>query len=171
MTQETADRLADLTARLERLEAERAILATLYRYGHAIDYGDEAAWLDCFTQEGAFDVQFVTGGEAFGRARGLGTPHARGVRFSGQGELARYVSSHSRAPAARHKHLLVEPQITLAPQGDTARARSYFARLDEAEGQRVIHAFGRYHDRLVLSADGVWRLQERICEIESMRTP
>ena len=43
--------------RLAALEAERAILRTLYRYGHSIDYGLEQEWVDCFTEDGVFDVR------------------------------------------------------------------------------------------------------------------
>jgi ketosteroid isomerase-like protein len=44
----------DVEARLELLEAERAITRTLHRYAHSIDYGDEEAWVDCFTEDGVF---------------------------------------------------------------------------------------------------------------------
>jgi 3-phenylpropionate/cinnamic acid dioxygenase small subunit len=47
----------DLEARIALLEDEQAILKNLYRYGHSIDYGDEEAWVDCFTEDGVFDVR------------------------------------------------------------------------------------------------------------------
>jgi hypothetical protein len=47
----------ELVRRLEALETERAILRTLYRYGHSIDYGLEQEWVDCFTEDGVFDVR------------------------------------------------------------------------------------------------------------------
>ena len=47
----------ELVRRLAALEAERAILRTLYRYGHSIDYGLEQEWVDCFTEDGVFDVR------------------------------------------------------------------------------------------------------------------
>jgi len=40
----------ELVRRLAALEAERAILRSLYRYGHSIDYGLEREWVDCFLQ-------------------------------------------------------------------------------------------------------------------------
>ena len=40
----------ELLRRLAALEAERAILRTLYRYGHSIDYGLEQEWVDCFIE-------------------------------------------------------------------------------------------------------------------------
>ena len=50
-------RSMSLEDRLARLEAEAAILRTLHRYGHAIDAGDEAAWVDLFTPDGEFQVR------------------------------------------------------------------------------------------------------------------
>jgi hypothetical protein len=47
----------ELVKRLAALEEERAILRTLYRYGHSIDYGLELEWVDCFTEDGVFDVR------------------------------------------------------------------------------------------------------------------
>ena len=48
----------ELEARLDTaLEAEREIVRTLHRYAHSIDYGDEAAWLDRFTEDGVFDIR------------------------------------------------------------------------------------------------------------------
>src|ERR1700677_4780943 len=40
-----------LEERLARLEDERAILHTLYTYGHGIDYDLEEEFLDCWTED------------------------------------------------------------------------------------------------------------------------
>ena len=55
--------LDELTRRLAALEAERGVLATLYKYGHALDYGAEADWVDCFAAAAHYEV----------RERGAGT--------------------------------------------------------------------------------------------------
>ena len=44
--------LADVLRRLELIEAEREIVRTIYQFGHTIDYGLEAEWLDCFLPDG-----------------------------------------------------------------------------------------------------------------------
>ncbi|MCU1457885.1 MAG: hypothetical protein JWL73_1977, partial [Actinomycetia bacterium] len=49
MTERQSDAVLDLEARVARLEAERDILDLLSRYGHAIDYGLEHEWVDCFS--------------------------------------------------------------------------------------------------------------------------
>ncbi len=148
--------LDELTRRLAALEAERGVLATLYRYGHALDYGAEADWVDCFAAAAHYEV----------RERGAGTTDS--VRsYDGRDELAAFAAGHTRAPERFHKHLVADPLI--AVDGDRAVVTSYFLRLDDVGGERVVYAFGRYHDELVRCADGRWRLAVRIAEVESRR--
>ena len=145
---------AEVAADVALLMAERAVLGTLYRYGHSIDYGLEQDWLDCFTADGAFDVRYR-----------VGTRPSR--RFEGRDALATFVAAHSRAPQRWHKHLLFEPMVEV--DGDRASARSYFARLDASDdGTPFVRAFGRYLDELVRGPDGEWRFAERIAEVEAV---
>ena len=145
---------AEVAADVALLMAERAVLATLYRYGHSIDYGLEQDWLDCFAPAGAFDVRYR-----------VGVKPSR--RFEGRDALAGFLAAHSRAPDRWHKHLLFEPVITV--DGDRATARSYFARLDaDANGAPFVRAFGRYLDELVKGSDGRWRFAERVAEVEAV---
>jgi hypothetical protein len=146
----------DLASRLQLLEDERGIRATLYRYGHSIDYGLEEEWVDCFLPDGRYVLRYPTGAPA-GR-----TPRV----FQGRGEIAGFVAAHSRAPQRYHKHLLVEPVIAI--DGDRATVSSYFVRVDAEGTQRVILAFGRYLDTMLRCADGLWRFAERIAEVESI---
>ena len=133
---------------------ERAILRVLYSYCHAIDYGEEARWLALFTADGIFHVDMP---------RGLPPIHC-----AGQKELAAFISAHPRAPAALHKHLLLNPLIEL--QGDEARVASYFQMLLDIDGTPATYCFGRYLDRLVRSESGLWRFRERVAQVQSMRT-
>ena len=145
---------ADLRARVALLMAERAVLDTLYRYGHSIDYGLEEEWLDCFAADGAFDVRYRVGAKP-------------SRRYEGRSELAGFIAAHSRAPNHWHKHLLYEPLVTV--DGDRATARSYFARLDaDGNGTPSVRAFGRYLDELVRGSDGRWRFVERVAEVEAV---
>ncbi len=148
--------LDGLARRLRRLEDERGVLATLHRYGHALDYGAEADWVDCFTSDARYEV----------RERGHGT--AGGVRaYVGRQELAAFAARHTRAPEHFHKHVVVDPVI--AVDGDRATADSYFLRLDHSGGERVVYAFGRYRDELARGEDGRWRFAVRVAEVESRR--
>jgi len=143
--------LSALQARLRALEEERNILRTLYRYGHTMDYGPGEEWVDCFTEDGVFAAPRREGG---------------GHRQEGRAALTAFMANHSRAPAKYHKHLLIEPRISI--NGNEARVESYFARLDETRGEPYLQSFGRYKDRLVKCPDGVWRFKERIAEVEAI---
>ena len=145
----------DLEARLELLEAERGVVRTLHRYAHAIDYGDEQGWVDCFTEDGVFDI----------RSR---HPHQPKRVVSGRAELTAFIAGHTRAPDLWHKHLLVEPVVEVTGV-DTATCRSYLVVVMEHADEPTLRVFGRYCDRLVRGDDGRWRFRERIAEIESMR--
>jgi hypothetical protein len=143
---------AKLAEQAEVIADERAILKLLYRYCHAIDYGDEARWLGLFTADGIFHVDMP---------RGLPAVHC-----AGQTQLAAFIAAHPRAPAALHKHLLLNPLIEL--DGDEATVASYFQLLLEIDGVPETYCFGRYLDRLVRSA-GSWQFKERVAQVQSMR--
>lgn len=138
----------DIEQRLRKLEDEKAILDTLYAYGHGIDYGLEDAWIDCWTEDAVLDWP----GRAFMR---------------GHAELRAGFRAHSHAPTMFHKHVVVAPLISI--QGDTATVQSMFARLDRYPDGPGIRAFGRYRDILVRCPDARWRFKERLPEIEAVR--
>ena len=143
-----------LAERLDRLEAERAIVATLYAYGHGLDYGDRDQFLGCFTPDATYVVAMRIGTE-------------RGFKFHGHRELTQYFDGHTHAPAALHKHVTTNPMIRV--DGDQATATSYFVRVDAgATGPAAIVASGRYLDELVRDATGRWRISSRRCEVENL---
>ena len=131
---------------------ERAILRVLYAYCHTIDYGDEAGWVGLFASDGIFHVELP---------RGLPPIHC-----AGQKELAAFVGAHPRAPAALHKHLLLNPLIEL--HGNEARVASYFQLLLDIDGDPETYCFGRYLDQLVRCEGGTWRFRKRVAQVQSM---
>jgi ketosteroid isomerase-like protein len=137
---------ATLEERLRSLEDERAILDRLYAYGHSIDYGDRDEWVDCWAED----------------AR-LHWPSDR--VFAGRDSIAGAFDAHTHAPAVFHKHLLIEPRVSV--DGDTARVSSYFMRMDNGPAGPIARSFGRYRDLLVRCDDGYWRFTERRTELES----
>jgi hypothetical protein len=138
-----------LEDRLARLEAEAAILRTLHRYGHAIDAGDEAAWVDLFSPDGEFQV------------RGPGVEYT----ISGRAELLRFIARHSRRPEAFHEHVVVQPVISVDGERATCVSRFFVIVMD---GERpVVRTFGTYRDSLLRGADGVWRFVVRRPEIDA----
>lgn len=160
--------LPNLLRRLSALEAEKNILRTLYRYGHTIDYGDRTGWLDCFTADAAFELKYQQADGRAPRTHGEGELTDKGFRYSGRKALTSFIETHTSAPQMWHKHLLIEPCITLDPDGRSAGVTSYFLRVDDRSGERIIMAFGRYIDSLVLEADDQWRFKHRTAEIESV---
>ncbi len=154
MTQD--DVLGAVTAlqrRVDHLEAELGIRELLHRYGAGLDLGDEEGWADCFTADGIWEID---------------GPGARQVlRLQGRDELRAWAATHTRAPAARHKHIVVDPLIAI--DGDGATSTSYFMRVDGFDDGPTVQSLGRYVDDLVRGADGRWRFARRRVECESTR--
>jgi hypothetical protein len=133
------------------LEEHGNILDGMYRYGHALDYGLNEEWVDCFMPDGVFDL----------RRRGQ---EAR--KIVGEQQLAQFVAAHTNAPLFWHKHLVIEPRVSI--EGDIAEVASYFVRIDRGrDGVNYVSSFGRYLDRLRRCSDGRWRFEHRIAESES----
>jgi ketosteroid isomerase-like protein len=147
-----SDEMDDILARLQLLEDERAILRTLYRYGHSIDAGQEADWVDCFTEDGRFF------------AHGRHTTHTA-LDVTGRPALQALIAEHTRRPYLYHQHGLIEPLISV--DGDHATCVSYLTVLMEHEGRPVQRVFGRYLDQLVRGSDGRWRFRVREAAIDS----
>jgi ketosteroid isomerase-like protein len=143
--------IRDLRERITALEARRDILDNFHRYGSALDYGDEEAWVACFTDDGLFEV----------------TGHPKHSTYRGRQALAGFAAQHTRAPDHIHKHCVFDVQVDIT--GEEALSMSYFARLDQMADGPVVHAFGRYHDVIVRGADGRWRFKHRRVEIEAIR--
>lgn len=180
------DRLAEIADRLQALEDEKAILSTLHRYAHCLDYGLEREWLDCFTDDAKFGSLQVTDAIAAEKSRAKVTPPPPGaagalgmspVERNGKAELAKWIATHTRPPERFHKHLVVDPRISA--QGDAADVVSYFVTIfdfahfgaDLWQMGAYIRAFGRYHDKLVRCPDGKWRFRERMIELEAFLGP
>ena len=155
--------LAEARARLDRLEAERDILGTLYAYSHHLDLGEDEQWAGCFTEDGAIDVHYLP---AYlpGARIAEGTRHATGIRHSGRRELLAFVAGHDHPPAHVFKHLLIEPRITV--DGDTGTGASYLVRVDDVLGVPRVTSFGRYVDRYRRVGPNEWRIAERVVELE-----
>ena len=131
-----------VSERLQALEDERAILRTLYQYGHAMDYGPDVDFVDCFTPDGVWDVRMRSSAAASFQCRGRGEIEAS---LAGQTAM--------RAPALYAKHFVMDPLFVV--NGDEASVQSYFLRVEPRDtGPTQIVASGRYLDHLVRCEDG-----------------
>ena len=148
-----------LAARLGKLEDERAVLNLLFRYPLAMDHGDDAEWLDLFTEDAVYDIHGGQVAVSLLEGRG-GTPHAKGVRFVGRAALARFIAGRNRAPGRETKHFFTQPIVELV--GDQARVESYYIAAADDQGQRDIYSVGRNLDWFVRCPDGKWRFSKRV---------
>ena len=157
--------LAVAANRLRALTDERAIAATMARYGHAIDLGHDDDWVACFVDDGEYDILY---GRFEPRRLALGRRHTGGVLHKGRRQLAAFVAGQSRPSAGIHKHLLFSPLS--AVEGDRATASSCFIRADMTSEGPEVQSFGTYRDRWRREAGSRWLIERREVAIDGMRS-
>jgi uncharacterized protein (TIGR02246 family) len=143
-----SDRLAELEARVQRIEDRDAIHALFMRYRQCLDEKDFSGYAALFADEGEF---VAAGASAKGR--------------SGIEELVDGMRGSLLTDAAGDDlHIVVNPEISV--EGDRATARStwiYIVRGDE--GEPTLCKVGHYEDELVRE-DGEWRFARRFAPID-----
>jgi len=144
--------LEQLLARVAGLEAESDIARTIQNYALAIDDGLDAEWVDCYTEDGVFEVR---------------TNDGLAIRVRGHAQLSAFITGHTKAPVRWHKHVTTSHRIEL--KGNTATAGSYIIRIDNDDDEvPKIWVFGRYIDELIRSVDGKWRFSRRTISLEGI---
>ncbi len=149
------DHIANLERRLEILETREAIRNTLIRYAHTLDYGPADDWVDCFTEDGVFDIRTMKGLPGFTE---------RPVLTKGAAALRRFATDHPCAPDEYRKHNVLAHDF-IEIDGDRAKVCSYFLIIHEMTGTGKIAYTGRYIDDMRRGPDGKWRFKLRIAEI------
>jgi hypothetical protein len=140
---------SDLEKRLQVLEDERAILDTLHRYPHCIDYtGRAAEFVDLFTDDGVFDIRHAP---------------PLGRKIVGRKALEQFIKGHRTPEAKYHQHGIINSLISF--KGNEAFVESYWLTLDRGVKGPSLGGCGRYKDHLVKQGSR-WKFKERIIEIE-----
>ena len=158
-----------LEQRVKAAEDREAILKTLYAYTYVVDFGhDVKEYTDLYTDDALF--QSVAAPNP-GRTWSLSPSVDEGSRTGpgavvGREALEKWIinewNMRERLLATGHYriHEAIAPDMTL--DGDHAYVHSYFQTTDNDAGRIYIVSIGLYKDELVRSADGRWRIKERL---------
>lgn len=135
------------------LLAEREINALIQRYCHCMDSGDEAGWVDCFTETAIFDVRNYKGEIV----------HIE----NGRDELARYIAGYPKPPDMR-RHLYSATLLDVDVGAGRATGESYWTLLASGpDGGARLTAFGRASDVFVKGERG-WRIDRRFAVADAV---
>ena len=142
--------LATTTIRLRLVEDERAVLATLYSYHHALGNHDREGWLNCFSSDAVLRATGPDGGQLY--------------ELIGQAALGQWYDRRAlKWPVGSEGHAYVNPRIRI--DGDRADASGFFITMSMGKGALVLRSTGEYSDRLVRCSDKAWRIIERRIKI------
>lgn len=135
------------------LFAEREINALIQRYCHCMDSGDEAGWVDCFTEDALFDVRNYKGEIV----------HIE----DGRAELATYIAGYPKPPNMR-RHLYTATLLDVDVEAGRATGESYWTLLASGPGgAAALTAFGRASDVFVKVEKG-WRIERRVAVADAV---
>ncbi|MBA2526246.1 MAG: nuclear transport factor 2 family protein [Pyrinomonadaceae bacterium] len=147
--------LENLAARIQRLEAIKAIENLITRYAKASDKNnDPELMLPLFSEDGALDV-----GSGYGRYQGH--------------EILRNFFVGTSSIISWSLHYNISPFVEVAEDGKTANAFWYLwelANMPDAKtgGEEAVWIAGSYTSDLVQEADGEWRFKEIRLAMEIM---
>lgn len=141
-----------ILARLQRLESIVEIQQLMYTYAECVDL-----------------ARFDELGELF--AHGTIGSSARGAGMRGPGQVARFYAATNKVHGdgtLRTRHLATNPIVEIDPDGERARARSYFVVLQATADvplQPIVA--GRYHDTFHV-VDGRWCFADRTIFVDQI---
>jgi len=135
----------------------------MYQYAYLVDFGQDIhEYTDLYTEDAVFQSIPPAGLADIAHT----TPRPGNGAVIGHQGLEKWITNEwqarDRLLAAGHYriHTMIEPDIAL--DGDRASARSYFQTTDNDNGRIYIVSIGVYKDLFVRSADGRWRMKERL---------
>ncbi len=130
---------------------ERALNRVLNAYCHAMDTGDHAAWLHCFTADAIYEVN-LPNGTTF-------------VNLKGTDDFKKFIAGYP--VRAGHKHVYAAPVFDIDPEAGTATIKSYFFMLAGDSTWSGVSSLGRCEDECVKTG-GAWRISARRVWTEAM---
>jgi ketosteroid isomerase-like protein len=147
-------KVEELTGRVRALEDEREIRELLSRYGYNADAGRDEAYLDLFTEDGAYDISMGESHSAYPTI----------VRFEGKDALRDFIKdprAHHRPDYYRQSLHVQGNNVAVHVEGDTAVVNSYSIVLRRSQDSNAyLHAAGT-NQWLLKRVDGSWRIKER----------
>jgi uncharacterized protein (TIGR02246 family) len=129
---------------MANLEDRLAISDLLVRYTTALDAGDVATVVDCFTADATLKSPVI------GVIAGSAAIRAFAERFAAQ-----------RAGGTQFRHMITNIAAEVEPAGDRARATAYLLVLITQDGKSRRLPPGRYECEAVKEA-GAWRFSRRV---------
>jgi hypothetical protein len=151
--QQLARELASLQAEVTNLEAENEIENLQGIFGFYIDKNHWQQAADLFTEDATFE--WGGSGVYVGKARILAYLQSLGAEGPQEGVL--------------NDHMQLQPIVTVAPDGKTARARWHEFSQEAVHGQNHFWGTGVYENEYRFE-DGVWKLS-KLHLYSTMKTP
>ena len=126
---------------MSKVEDHLAIRELAARYNRTFDYGDPKGWVECFTEDGTFNI---------------------GSKELAAGSEALLAFAEKSIPSMSVKHCTTDAIVEI--DGDTATHDAYLILMDCGEKVTANNS-GRYLDEVV-KQNGKWKFKKRVVEID-----
>lgn len=151
-TPDLASEVAELRARVQALEDERAIRSLLARYGHTADTGDLEGFVDLYTSDAVIDLPAFSAQDA--DLSGATITEGR-MKWRGSDGIRRYTTM-----LPDHLRMHLQDNVVAHVEGDHAIAHAYQVSLTTKDG--VTSIVGASNNRWRFQrVDGHWLMRER----------
>ena len=126
---------------MSKVEDHIAIRELAARYNRAFDYGNPEAWVECFTEDGSFEM---------------------GSKTLAAGSTDLLAFAKKMIPTMKVKHCTTDAIVEV--DGDTGTHDAYLILVGCDDKVSVINS-GRYIDAVV-RVNGQWKFKQRVVDID-----
>lgn len=126
---------------MSKVEDHIAIRELAARYNRAFDYGNPEAWVECFTEDGSFEM---------------------GSKKLAAGSTDLLAFAKKMIPTMKVKHCTTDAIVEV--DGDTGTHDAYLILVDCGDKVSVVNS-GRYIDAVV-RVNGQWKFKQRVVDID-----